>query len=73
VISSAVVHVVALLKSYTLDLDPELLPKHYTFEEDEERDTLIDSVFETAQYFVLQYNFFVVNDQDDQGSLGAQS
>jgi hypothetical protein len=28
-------------------------------------------VFETAQYFVSQYDFNVVNDQDDEGSPGA--
>jgi hypothetical protein len=70
VISSVVAHEVALVKSYILDLDLELLRKDYPFEDDEERDTLIDNVFETAQYFVSQYDFSVVNDQD---SPGAQS
>jgi hypothetical protein len=64
VISSVVAHEVALVKSYILDLDLELLRKDYPFEDDEERDTLIDNVFETAQYFVSQYDFSVVNDQD---------
>jgi hypothetical protein len=35
VISSAVAHAVALLKSYTSDLDPELLNKDYPFGDDE--------------------------------------
>jgi hypothetical protein len=70
VISSVVAHEVALVKSYIPDLDLELLHKDYPFEDDEERDTLIDNVFETAQYFVSQYDFSVVNDQD---SPGAQS
>jgi hypothetical protein len=73
VISSAVAHLVALLKSYTPDLDPEPLRKDYPFEEDEERDMLIYNIFEIAQYFVSQYNFSVVNDQDGQGSPGTQS
>jgi hypothetical protein len=68
VISSVVAHEVALVKSYILDLDLELLRKDYPFEDDEERDTLIDNVFETAQYFVSQYDFSVVNDQDSPGA-----
>jgi hypothetical protein len=42
----------ALLKSYTPNIYPELLRKDYPFEEDEERNTLLDSAFETAKYFV---------------------
>jgi hypothetical protein len=64
VISSVVAHEVASVKSYIPDLDLELLRKDYPFEDDEERDMLIDNVFETAQYFVSQYDFSVVNDQD---------
>jgi hypothetical protein len=73
VISSAVSHAVALLKSYIPDLDAELLGKDYPFDEDEEQDTVIDSVYETAQYIVSQYNFFVINDQSDEDSSGTQS
>jgi hypothetical protein len=71
VISSVVAHAVVLLKSYLPDLYLELLRKDYPFEEDEEkeRDGLIDSVYETAQYFVSQYDFSVVNDQGDEGTL----
>jgi Skp family chaperone for outer membrane proteins len=71
VISSVVAHAVVLLKSYLPDLYLELLRKDYPFEEDEEkeRDELIDSVYETAQYFVSQYDFSVVNDQGDEGTL----
>jgi septal ring factor EnvC (AmiA/AmiB activator) len=70
VISSVLAHAVALLKSYTPDLDPELFCKENPFEDDDEWHMLIDSDFETAQHFVLQYNFSVVDDQD---SLGTQS
>jgi flagellar biosynthesis/type III secretory pathway protein FliH len=59
VISLVVAHVVELLKSHVPDLDPELLRRDYPFKEDEEQDTLIDSVYETAQ--------------SDEGSLGAHS
>jgi hypothetical protein len=73
VISLAVAHAVALRKSYIPNIDPELLHRDYPFEEDEERDALIDSLYETAQYFVTQYDFSVINDSNDEGSLGAQS
>jgi hypothetical protein len=68
VISFAVAHVVVLLKSHVPDLDTELLHRDFPFADDEERDALIDSVYDTAQYFVSQYDFSVVNDQDDNGS-----
>jgi hypothetical protein len=71
VISSAVAHAVALLKSYLPDLDTELHRRDYPLEDDNERDAIIDSVYETAQNFVSQYDFSVVNDQDDEGSPGA--
>jgi hypothetical protein len=60
-----------LLKRYTPDLDRELLHRDYQFDDDEEWDALIDSMYDTAQHFVSQYNFSVVNDQDDKGSPGA--
>jgi hypothetical protein len=71
VISSTVTHDVALLKSHAPDLDTELLHRDFPFADDEERDALIDSVYDTAQHFVSQYDFSVVNDQDDNGSHGA--
>jgi hypothetical protein len=67
-ISSTVAHAVALLKSYMLDLDIELLHRDYPLEDDDERDTLLDSVYDIAHHFVSQYDFSIVNDQDDMGS-----
>jgi hypothetical protein len=52
VVSSAVAHAVALLKSYVPDLDTELLRWDYPFDDDDERDALMDSVYDTAQHFV---------------------
>jgi hypothetical protein len=74
VITSAVAHAVVLLKSYAPDLDPVLLHKDYPFGDDEEqeRDTLINNVYDTTQYFMSQYDFSVVNDQDDEGSPSTQ-
>jgi hypothetical protein len=46
-------HIVALLKSHT------------PFDDDEERDALIDSVYDIAQHFIFQYDFSTVNNQDD--------
>jgi hypothetical protein len=71
VISLTVAHAVALLKSHVLDLDTELLHKDFPFADDEERDALIESIYDTAQHFMSQYDFSVVNDQDDNGSPGA--
>jgi hypothetical protein len=62
VISSAVAHVVALLKSYVPDLDTELLRRDYPLDNDDEQDTLIDSVYDTAQFFVSQNDFSIAND-----------
>jgi hypothetical protein len=62
-ISFVVAHTVALLKSYTSDLDTELLRKDYPFDDDEEWDVLIDSVYDTTQHFISQYDFSVVIDQ----------
>jgi hypothetical protein len=52
VISSVVAHAVALLKSQTPDLDVEKLQRDFSFDNDEERDTIVDSIYDTAQYFV---------------------
>jgi hypothetical protein len=70
-IYSAVAHTVALLKSYMPDLDTELLRTDYPFDDDEKWDALIDSEYDTTQHFVSQYDFSVVNDQDDRGSSRA--
>jgi hypothetical protein len=52
VISLVVAHAVALLKSQTPDLDAEKLQRDFSFDNDEERDTIVDSIYDTAQYFV---------------------
>jgi hypothetical protein len=70
-ISSAVAHTVALLKSHTPDLVTELLHRDFPFDDEEEQDALIDSVYDTAQHFMSQYDFSVLKDLDDNGSPGA--
>jgi hypothetical protein len=52
VISLEVTHVVALLKSHTPALDIEKLQKDFPFDNDEEQDALVDSVYDTTQHFV---------------------
>jgi hypothetical protein len=71
VISSAVAHVMTLLKSHTLDLDAEKLRSDFPFDNDEEWDAVVDIVYDIAQYFVSQYDFSVTNESDDNGSLSA--
>jgi hypothetical protein len=71
VISFAVAHVVALLKSYMPDLDAEKLLRDFLFDNNEEWDALVDSVYNTAKYFVSLYDFSVTNQSDDNGSPGA--
>jgi hypothetical protein len=71
VISSAVAHDVALLKSHTLDLDIEKFWRDFPFDNDEERDALVDSVYDTTQHFISQYDCSVLNESDDNGSPGA--
>jgi hypothetical protein len=66
--SSTVAHVVAMLKSHTPDLDTEKLRRDFPFNTEEERDTLVDSVYDAAQYFVSQYDFSVLNESNDGGS-----
>jgi hypothetical protein len=66
-----VAHVVTLLKSHTPDLDTEKLRRDFPFDNDEERDALFDSVYDTTQHFVSQYDFSVLNESDDNGSPGA--
>jgi hypothetical protein len=67
VISSVVVHVVALVKNHMLDIDTEILRRNFTINE-VERDALVDSVYDTAQYFVSLYDFSVLGKLDDNNS-----
>jgi hypothetical protein len=46
--SSTVAHAVALLKSFMPDLDTEILRRDFPFDDDEEQDALIDSVYDTT-------------------------
>jgi hypothetical protein len=68
--SSAVAHAVALVKSHMPDFDAEILRRDFPIN-DEEWDALVDSVYDTTQYFVSQYDFSVLAESDDNASPGA--
>jgi hypothetical protein len=71
VISSVVAHVMELLKSHTSDLGAEKLQRDFLFDNDEDQDALVDSVYDTTQYFVSQYDFSITNESDDNSSPSA--
>jgi hypothetical protein len=48
------------------DFDAEILQWDFTI--NEERDALVDSVYDTIQYFVSQYVFSVLTESDDNAS-----
>jgi hypothetical protein len=64
IISSAVAHVVALLKNHLPDLNMELLCQDFTVD-DAERETLVSSAFDAAQDFVSSYDFTSLVESDD--------
>jgi hypothetical protein len=69
VISSEVAHAVALVKNHMPEFDAEILRRDFTIYE-AEREVLVDSVYDTAQYFVSLYNFFALTESDDNNSPG---
>jgi hypothetical protein len=68
--SSAVAHAMALVKSHMPDFDAEILQRDFPINDDE-RDALVDSVNDTTQYFVYQYDFSLLDESDDNASPGA--
>jgi hypothetical protein len=62
----------ALVKSHMPDFDVEILRRDFPIN-DEERDVLVDSVYDTTQYFASQYDFFVLAESDDNASPGAST
>jgi hypothetical protein len=65
-----VAHAVALVKNHMPDFDVEILQRDFSIN-DVERDALVDSVYDTAHYFVFQYEYSVLTESDDNGSPGA--
>jgi hypothetical protein len=56
IISLAVAHAMALVKNHMSKFDAEILQKDFTVD-DVEREALVDSAYDTAQYFVSLYDF----------------
>jgi hypothetical protein len=67
VISSAVAHAVALVKNHIPEFDTEILQRDFSINE-VEQEALVDSVYDTAQYFVSLYDFFALTERDDNNS-----
>jgi hypothetical protein len=61
--SSAVAHTMALVTSHMPDFDVEILRRDFPIS-GEERDALVDSVYDVAQYFVSQYDFSILTESD---------
>jgi hypothetical protein len=53
----------ALVKSHMPDFDVEILRRDFPIS-GEERDALVDSVYDVAQYFVSQYDFSILTESD---------
>jgi hypothetical protein len=68
--SSAVALVVALVKNHMPNFYAEILRMDFSINE-VERDTLVDSVYDTTQYFISKYDFSVLDESDDNDSPGA--
>jgi hypothetical protein len=68
--SSAVSHAMALVKSHVPDFDAEILRWDFPIN-DLKRDALVDSVYDTTQYFTSQYDFSVLSESDDNASPDA--
>jgi chromosome segregation ATPase len=66
-ISSAVAHAAALFKNHLPDLNMELLRQDITVY-DAERETLVSSAFDVAQYFISSYDFASLVESDDNDS-----
>jgi hypothetical protein len=68
--SLAVAHAMVRVKNHMLNFNAEILRRDFSVNE-VVWDALVDSVYDTAQYFVSQYDFFVLNELDDSASPGA--
>jgi hypothetical protein len=63
-ISSAVTHAMAPAKNHIPEFDVEILRRDFTINE-AERKVLVDSIYDTTQYFVSQYDFSALAESDD--------
>jgi predicted RNA-binding protein YlxR (DUF448 family) len=70
VTSSAVAHVMALVKNHVPGFDTKILQRDFSIDK-VEQEALIHSVCDTAQHFVSLYDFSILAESDDNKSSGA--
>jgi hypothetical protein len=69
VIFSAVANAMVLVKNHMPEFDIEILQKGFSVD-DERREALVESAYDTTQHFVSLYDFFVLLESDDNASPG---
>jgi hypothetical protein len=70
VISLAVANAMALVKNHMPEFDTKILQKDFTIDE-KEREALVDSTYDTTQYFVSLYAFSMLAESDDNANPSA--
>jgi hypothetical protein len=65
-----VANAMPLVKNHLPDLDMEILHKDFTVD-DAEQETLVNRAYDVTHDFVSLYDFFSLNESDDNNSLGA--
>jgi hypothetical protein len=66
-ISKAVANAMVLVKNHMAKFDAEILRTDLTIDK-EEQEALVDSAYDTAHFFVAQYDFFALAKSDDNAS-----
>jgi hypothetical protein len=67
VISLVVPNAMVLVKNHMPEFDAEILQKDFMVD-DARREALVDSAYDTAQYFVSLYDFSALVESDDNAS-----
>jgi hypothetical protein len=70
VISSAMAQAMALVKNHMPEFDVEILRNDFTID-DAGREVLVDSTYDTTQYFMSLYDFSTLAKSDGNASPGA--
>jgi hypothetical protein len=70
VISLTVAHAMVLVKNHMPKFDAEILRRDFSISE-AEQEALVDSVYDTTQYFVSLYDFSSLVELDDNNSPDA--
>jgi hypothetical protein len=65
-----VANAMALVKNHMPEFDVEILRKNFIIN-DTKREALVDSAYDTTQYFVSLYDFSTLAECDDNASLSA--